>query len=212
MSHFSVMVIGAQPEKQLAPFDEKLKVTKYVKYTKEQLIEKTKKDIDNYKNNYYLRFLEDPEKYRLNAFNKEHVNFLENEFPKQLNWNDDKIYQYAVKMHSSETIGPDGEVFSTYNPKSKFDWYELGGRWANFIKVKESSKGIHQAKKGDIENLSNIIPFAVIKNGMWYEKGEMLIFGVVQNKRDDKVWEEEFKDLIKDLSDNTLISIFDCHI
>ena len=40
MSHFAVMVIGEDQEKQLAPFDENIELPCYVAYTKQQLIDK----------------------------------------------------------------------------------------------------------------------------------------------------------------------------
>ena len=40
MSHFAVLVIGDNIEKQLEKFDENIEMKPYVKYTKEQAIEK----------------------------------------------------------------------------------------------------------------------------------------------------------------------------
>jgi hypothetical protein len=141
MSHFTVMVIGENPENQLAPFDENILV--------------------------------------------------------------------------------DGD----YNQKSKWDWYTLGGRWSGMIKLKNGAKGIKgepgvfenetgidQARKGDIENFEELKTFAIIKDGKWYERGKMGWWGIVRNEKDQKDWEEEFKIHLKNLPDDTLISIYDCHI
>ena len=43
MSHFTVMVIGENPEKQLEPFNENLEVAPYVEFT---LADKAKERID----------------------------------------------------------------------------------------------------------------------------------------------------------------------
>ena len=40
MSHFSVLVIGDNVDKQLAPYNENIKVEPYVEYTREELIKK----------------------------------------------------------------------------------------------------------------------------------------------------------------------------
>ena len=61
MSHFTVMVIGENPEEQLQPFDENLEVPQYIKYTKEQIIEKIKKELEDYKNGTYAKYLANPE-------------------------------------------------------------------------------------------------------------------------------------------------------
>ena len=57
-----------------------------------------------------------------------------------------------------------------------------------------------------------IIPFAIVKDGHWYEKGQMGWWAVVLNEKDDHIWEEEVKKLLEGLSEDTIISIYDCHI
>lgn len=226
MSHFTVMVIGNDPETQLAPFDENLEMPIYVKYTKEQLIEKGKKDIENYKNGLYAEFLSDVEKYKSECRQQAHIDYLENKFPKMLNWSDEEIYQHESNHYEPEEIGVNGEIYSTYNPKSKWDWYSLGGRWSGMIQLKEGAEGfegegslvcgnesgIDQAKKGDISNINELKTFALLKDGEWYERGKMGWFGIVLNGKEDEVWEQELKKLINELPDDTLISIYDCHI
>jgi len=124
MSHFTVMVIGAEPENQLAPFDENMDTPRYVRYTKEQLTEKAKKSIEDYKNGLYARYLSDPGKYKEECKdNHPHINYLENEFPKKLTWTDEEIYQDEINGYEPDEVGENGEVYSTYNPKSKWDWY-----------------------------------------------------------------------------------------
>lgn len=53
--------------------------------------------------------------------------------------------------------------------------------------------------------------FAVIKDGVWYERGRMGWWGAVLNEKDEAVWSGQFRDLVASLSDDTLISIYDCH-
>ncbi len=226
MSHFTVMVIGNEPETQLAPFNENLETPRYVKYTKEQIIAKGKKDIEDYKNGIYARFLVDPDKYELDCKNQRHVDFLKNEFPLRLNWSDDEIYAHEIDWYEKEKIGSEGEVYSTCNPKSKWDWYSLGGRWSGSIKLKDGAKGnigkgslvcrneagIDQAKKGDIANFDELSTFAILKDGEWFERGEMGWWGVTHNEKDEDLWNQEFKKLIDGLHEDTLISIYDCHI
>ena len=226
MSHFTVMVIGAEPEKQLAPFNENLEIPRYIEYTKEQLVAKVKKEIEDYKNGIYAEFLADTEKYKQECQNEAHINYLENKFPQMLKRTDEEIYQDEIEYYESEQIGSNGEIFSTYNPKSKWDWFVLGGRWSGMIKLKEGADGcigrgslvmqnkagIDQAKKGDIDNLDELAKFAILKDGEWFERGKMGWWGVVHNEKDEQIWVSELNKLIQGLSDDTLISIFDCHI
>lgn len=63
MSHFAVAVVTKDKdriEEILEPYSEELEVPRYIKYTKEQLIEKVKKEIEDYKNSTYAKFLKDP--------------------------------------------------------------------------------------------------------------------------------------------------------
>ena len=59
MSHFLTLVIGDEPEKQLAKYDENLELPMHLYMTKEQLISEKRKEIEKYKKNYYDVFLQD---------------------------------------------------------------------------------------------------------------------------------------------------------
>ncbi len=54
--------------------------------------------------------------------------------------------------------------------------------------------------------------FAVLKDGKWYQKGKMGWWGMVSNEKDQNDWNKEFNDLIDGLPDDTLLSVYDCHI
>lgn len=54
--------------------------------------------------------------------------------------------------------------------------------------------------------------FAIVKDGQWYEKGKMGWWGVAHNEKDDAEWQKQFTDLFNSLPEDTLISVFDCHI
>lgn len=149
MSHFTVAVMLKdinKLEELLAPYSENLEVDRYIKYTKEQLIQKCKKDIENYKNGTYAEYLKNPIEYKKDCTNENHIKYLEEEFPKRLNWTDEEIYNYEIQFYEDDEIGENGEVYSTYNPNSKWDWWSIGGRWLNTLLVKEYVEGI----QGDV--------------------------------------------------------------
>ena len=54
--------------------------------------------------------------------------------------------------------------------------------------------------------------FAVVKDGKWFEKGDMGWWGMVVDEKDQEVWNREFAALIDGLSDDTLLTVVDCHI
>lgn len=58
----------------------------------------------------------------------------------------------------------------------------------------------------------SIATYAVIKDGVWYEKGSMGWFGMGLNEKADDEWHGEYTTLIADLPDDTLLSVYDCHI
>ena len=142
MSHFCTMVIGDDVENQLSPFEEK-EVDRYVKYTKEELIENQRNKINEYKNNFYDEYLKDPVTYENKCLgNHSHLKYLKEEFPKKLLFTDEELYKEAIKYEEMENIGDNGELYSTYNPNSKWDWYQVGGRWMGQLKVLKKSQHI----------------------------------------------------------------------
>lgn len=62
------------------------------------------------------------------------------------------------------------------------------------------------------KKLSANTTFAIVKDGQWFERGEMGWWGTVSNGKDKTEWGRELKALIDSLSDDTLLSVYDCHI
>lgn len=59
---------------------------------------------------------------------------------------------------------------------------------------------------------SAISTFAVVKDGKWYEKGKMGWWAVVLNGKEESEWNKEFYNLLNSTPDDTLLSVYDCHI
>lgn len=99
MSHSTVLVVGPNPEKQLAPFSEELEVEPYKDY------------VDA-----------DPNTWPLSAVVKHGVDV--NDHEAVVAWFKERWEEeYGFDEHGLYQV-------STYNPNSKWDWYQLGGRWA----------------------------------------------------------------------------------
>lgn len=278
MSHFTVMVIGDNPEQQLAPYDENIETVPRRKEISGDSIEQMAKyyGIDPTDLSSLCKHMRD--------------------------WDgcagvveDDKLYK-----------------LSTYNENSKWDWYQLGGRWSGYLKMKVSGTGEYgqqswtnegqptdplyadAALKKDIDfdgmrdeaeardlarwekaqallagktfepwkmvlarhgtnteaarteyhtqegrialhadhdfswdcddvlrtrdevirhaRRDAICAFALVKNGEWFERGEMGWWACVNNEKNADVWAEKVEKLLDGLPDDTLISIYDCHI
>jgi hypothetical protein len=143
MSHFAVAVItkGKPTEDvlaaMLAPYDENKEVLHFT--SREELIKQKRQEISNFIESNYARYLTDKEKYLSECTNQNHVKYITEEFPKMLLWTDEECYQDAIKNTEKENICKDGSVRSTYNPDSKWDWYQIGGRWAGLLTVKKGT-------------------------------------------------------------------------
>lgn len=72
----------------------------------------------------------------------------------------------------------------------------------------QCSKEEHCKKKA----AQAISTFAVIKDGKWYERGSMGWWGAVSDEKDMDKWVEEFNNMLDSIPDDTLLSIYDCHI
>lgn len=267
MSHFSVLVIGNNVESQLAPFKENLVVSRYLVHTKEQLIEKKKKEIEEYKLTTYKKFLDNPKKYKETCTNPSHIRYLQEDFPKKLIMSDEEIYQEEIKYEEPEDVGENGEIYSTCNPQGYWDWYQIGGRFSKFFVLKNSnwstcdqatkkeldlrhigwnevtsktdedlvkeyslfSSGQHpdqwytpeyyvrryKNEETYVKHTRSLCSYAVIDlNTNWHSPGKMGWFGMSSESPEEMFqWQEEYHDrFLKDLSDNTLLTIVDCHI
>lgn len=204
------------------------------------------------------------------------------------------------------------QIVDRTNPKKKWDWWQLGGRWNGMLLLKpgasgqqgergafdggHSNKGVSAANKGDVDwegmrdaaaaralteylkvhtlvagrtwktwaevraenegvgiqeireiyweqpvmadfQASNdfhfleydnfrcteeeyvqrqrdaaICTFAVLKDGVWYERGSMGWWGMVSDEKDKSEWHRQFNELVDSLPDDTLLSVVDCHI
>lgn len=57
-----------------------------------------------------------------------------------------------------------------------------------------------------------LVPFAVVKDGVWYEKGKMGWWATVFDEKDENVWVEQVAALFEGLDPETTVTMVDCHI
>lgn len=204
MSHFTVTValpgtlteneIPAALEAAMRPFDENLEVARYVQYTREQLIAKGRKEIEEYRaGRFYQEFIEDPYAYaEKQTRNLRHLEYLAGgtaslegdpimaahadrlraadvaewaadpvwmqraateivqrmpyaeSFPAKLDWDDEQVYAHEIGWYEAESLTPEGGLYSERNPQSKWDWYQIGGRWAGYWYVHEKAEATEE--------------------------------------------------------------------
>lgn len=238
MSHYAVAVFTESEDDDiqelLAPYDENMEVPRYVKYTKRELIDAEKENIQQH------------------------------DMIERMDWNDEKIYQNAIEEYNFEDIGPDGEIYSTYNPNSKWDWWTIYGRFAGELLLKEEVKHDNDCWTGsarvqDVDfagmreiNRSSLRPYkefmndgnqlfskeylqreypdeetyifrstefhtyaVVTPDGKWHAPGEMGWFGCSSETPEEEIeWAVGYwKNFIEPaLENNWYITIVDCHI
>lgn len=63
-----------------------------------------------------------------------------------------------------------------------------------------------------LQKLEAFSTFAVVKDGKWYERGKMGWWACVSDEKETEAWTEEFTKLIEGLPEDTMLSVYDCHI
>lgn len=324
MSHFTVLVVGEDPEGQLAPFQENNMgdcPEEYLEFNDQE---------DEFLEEYRtggtemvrmpdgrLLYPDDDEFRKEGAMGTgsdthqvpDHLKVEEIKFTER--YIDFETFCEEWHGHSKRDEKK-GRYGYWENPNAKWDWYQLGGRWNGFFRVKRGKRGVKgaaglltepdrhpraadQCRKGEIdweamdkktlderraawkryekelakvekewaagkikdyvdekrggevtpaqviyerrkdnaympvggffrkgpkhatleEYLAEPIShttFAVLKDGVWYEKGSMGWWAIVTDEKDEGEWKAEFRKLLEGLPDDTLLSVYDCHI
>lgn len=249
MSHFTITValpattpadaevLHKALEQALEPFDENLEVPRYVEYTREQLIEKGRKEIAAYRDGLYAQYLADPDAYRAQCRNPNHLEYLETVFPEKLGWTDGQVYAREIRWYDTEDIGPDGEVYSERNPKSQWDWWVVGGRWGGnwrfnsavdyeYIRTEPHAFGMSEGaakplatdcgRVGDIaaETFESAWGYVDLE-GEWHEKGSMGWWGMSdadESESGEARWKRQYLEWVASLPKDAWVVNVDCHI
>lgn len=194
MSHFAVLVIGENPEEQLAPYHEfestgnDDKYVQDVDMTEEVQLDADKSSLENALSDYDLQYVT-----------------VDDE--KNIDKEGEHKYRYAVVR--------DGKLVKAVkrtNPNKKWDWYQLGGRFGGFSLKNGGICPFALKQNIDFDVDSCFVTYAVIKDSKWYSKGDMGWFGISSNDVSDEDWNAKFWELVNSAPDTTLFSLFDCHI
>lgn len=85
-----------------------------------------------------------------------------------------------------------------YEEEAKKDW---------------SGKEYHPLKENvQYHYTENDVPFCVIIDGVWYERGKMGWWACVSDEKEKGDWNEEFMALVKTLPEKSLVANYDFHI
>lgn len=125
-----------------------------------------------------------------------------------------------------------GTYESTYNPKSKWDWYSIGGRWAGDLTGAElpdypdwDNPRYHELREQRNRIAVNMAPIAKLLNqdkpyeffalltpdGEWFERGSMGWWGIVADEKQDSDWTTITRSVYEKYRDHVVVLV-DVHI
>lgn len=191
--HYLVMVIGENVEDQMEAFAQDLEVEEYLV---DIVTEHEKTDMMKYYERDGKTYASFDECYEKNG--------------KDWNWGAWRKDEDGVWRE-----------YSTSNPDAHWDWYEIGGRWAGKIVVKDGveyikpsfSWGWSQEEKDkvlaerradtallkDIDNVDKLTAYAVVRYGEWIDNGY------------EDLPNERVQEILSELDPDTRITFVDCH-
>lgn len=150
MSHFTVFAIirkdsGQDLESLLDPYYEGKQVEPYVAKTKAQLIAEEAEEIEKHRRSHEAALRLSKEEYlaiceRDNLYRN--YDLMRGKLPygyESINLTDEAALFKRVKREYGDELNGDGDLISTYNPDSKWDWYEIGGRWPSQLRLKDGT-------------------------------------------------------------------------
>jgi hypothetical protein len=85
--------------------------------------------------------------------------------------------------------------------------YELVGFMGSVEKYQVTRKKFLQRARNGAG-----VSYAVIKDGKWYQRGEMGWWGMASDEIDKDDWDAQFAKLIDGLPEDTILTVVDCHI
>lgn len=150
MSHYTVLAIirkgsGQSLGSLFAPYDENERVAPYVAKTKAQLIYEEAMSIAKYRRSHaaarrlskdeYLAIADKGDLYGNYDRMRERLPYGYG----SIDLTDEEALFERVKKKYGRDLNEDGDLISTYNPDSKWDWYAIGGRWDGQLRLKDGT-------------------------------------------------------------------------
>lgn len=207
MTHFNVAII-VPPGKQefiegfvalqMAPYDEDIKVDPYVCYS----LEEAAAEIENDRKRLERIIERNEPDYDLDRCRQ---------LLKELGVTTPEAkYRDRIKHH--ELFNDRREPLSTYNPKSKWDWYVIGGRWDGWINDREEKGERIDDNMATTEQViaCGKIPHAIITpDGEWHEHGRMGWWAILLTENEH--WEDDAREILRRYPGHHAV-IVDAHI
>ena len=81
---------------------------------------------------------------------QEAIDYVRKNYARMADRSDDECWQYLAEGYDQDMVDEEGNLYTTYNPASKWDWWTIGGRWSGLLKMKDG-KTADSAKIADID-------------------------------------------------------------
>ena len=169
MSHFTVAVITediGELERLMEPYYEGLETDPRVDMTKQELIDEHKALMESIKTGESKYLVERDKEENLLGMTQEEFS----------------------KWYHGGTFDEEGNLLTTYNPNSKWDWYVVGGRWKNLLKLKDGSRADY-AKIKDIDFSPDMVAYKeaerfweIVVEGQPLKEGEEAPFNLYKEQ------------------------------
>ena len=203
MSHYTVAVVTQEYptdsvlEDLLSPYDENRRVKPYISATKAEIIAESKEWAERFKQNREEGKITDADYEQLKAY-------FEAETDEEF---------YKAHTYSDCKYDKEGNLLSTYNPDSKWDWWVVGGRWDGHLDGENtlSLKDFVDYIKEDVEGRRT---YAVLDvNGMWHEPGKMGWWAISNaTDEDTENFTTNYLNFFDGYEDYWYVTLVDCHI
>ncbi len=113
----------------------------------------------------------------------------------------DNFELVGQRFEDNSGCGGTGLAMSTYNPKSEWDWWVIGGRWGDDIKTMSVSNYLIEPE----------IPYALVLDGEWIGRGKMGWWGMSFGDAKKADWEKTVRGLLEKVPTQIITGV-DCHI
>lgn len=115
---------------------------------------------------------------------------------------DDESALKAYAEYAGRTLDKDGNVISTFNEDSFYDWYEFGGRWDDCAKDVQGvtcrdllDRCEHDVKtRGLVEDLCVLCADGFHEGGLWNDVPQNVVKAALDEHASEKVWFIDFHD------------------
>ena len=207
----------------LDKFDENKEVPSYVFQTKQEIIERARR-INAEFIEVYEECQNKPDligtKYSASS-----VKYAEEQALLRSNWTDEDFHKFST---SGESLDAEGNLLSTYNQDSKWDWYAVGGRWESLMADRQGESVGLLLTKVDlaIQHLSRDssstyheelwIPHHLVSHDgtdfVWNSSREMGWWGTYSETSSLLEWFETMKKTLMGLTEDASVYYIDFHI